>query len=98
MNLFYTEIHKKGMTMANIKTALSIPENTFKEVDALAREMKISRSRVYVLAVEEFIERRQNRKLIEKINAAHADGPDPNEARRLHQTLRTHRQIVENEW
>jgi metal-responsive CopG/Arc/MetJ family transcriptional regulator len=84
--------------MASIKTALSVPENIFRQVNELAREMNISRSRVFVLAVEEFIERRQNQRLIEKINAAYSDLPDQNEEKRLRQARRTHRQIVEHEW
>ncbi|HEX9617887.1 MAG TPA: ribbon-helix-helix protein, CopG family [Anaerolineales bacterium] len=84
--------------MANVKTALSVPEKIFEQVDALAREMNTSRSRVFVLAVEEFLERRKNRAMIEKINAAYPDAPDSNEERRLRQSRRTHRRIIENEW
>jgi metal-responsive CopG/Arc/MetJ family transcriptional regulator len=84
--------------MSNIKTALSVPENLFTQVNELAKEMNVSRSRVFVLAVEEFIERHQNRRLIEKINAAYSGALDVNEEIRLRQTRRIHRKILEQEW
>lgn len=56
--------------------------------------MKVSRSRLMALALEEFIRRHQNRQLLEKINAAYEDDPDEEEQdlyRRLH---RQHRKIA----
>src|SRR5262245_38325477 len=38
--------------MANIKTAISIPQPLFEQVEALTREMHISRSHLFTLAVE----------------------------------------------
>ena len=60
----------------SIKTALSLPRELFEQGDALAGEMHVSRSRLFSLALEEFIRRHQNRKLLERINAAYSDGPD----------------------
>ena len=54
--------------MASVKTAISIQELLFEQVDALASELNISRSRIFVLAVEEFIERYNNRQLLDEIN------------------------------
>jgi antitoxin MazE6 len=84
--------------MANVKTAVSLQKSLFEQVEALAGEMKVSRSRVFALALEDFIRRHQNRRLLERINVAYADTPDPAEQtlrRRLH---RHHRRIVEGEW
>jgi metal-responsive CopG/Arc/MetJ family transcriptional regulator len=84
--------------MASIKTGISIQETLFEQVDALARELQISRSRLFVLAVEEFIQRHQNRKLLEAINAAYDDLPDPEE-QALHREMRQqHRKLVEGQW
>lgn len=84
--------------MGNIKTAISLQKTLFEQVEAIAREMKISRSRFFVLAVEEFIQRYQNRQLLEKINDAYEDGADPSEQSRLQDMQRQHRRIVEGEW
>jgi metal-responsive CopG/Arc/MetJ family transcriptional regulator len=54
-----------------MKTAISIPEDLFQETDHIAHELNISRSRVITLALEEFIRRYQNKKLLEQINEAY---------------------------
>ena len=84
--------------MTSIKTAISIQEPLFEQVETLARELNISRSRVFVLAVEEFIQRHQNQQLLEEINQAYDDVPDTIEQLYLHKTRQHHRKIVEGEW
>jgi metal-responsive CopG/Arc/MetJ family transcriptional regulator len=84
--------------MANIKTAISLQKSLFEQVDSLARDMKVSRSRVFVLALEEFIRRYQNQQLLDKINQAYHDAPDPIEHKRLAKMRRPHRKVVEGEW
>jgi len=64
----------------------------------MAREMEISRSRLFVLAVEEFIERRRNQKLLQEINAAYDDMPDPAEQDVRRRMRHRHRELVEGEW
>lgn len=84
--------------MANVKTAISLQQSLFKQVDALAQELEISRSRLFVLAVEAFIQRYQNRQLLEAINEAYADLPGPEEQALRHQMRQQHRQMVEGQW
>jgi metal-responsive CopG/Arc/MetJ family transcriptional regulator len=85
--------------MATIKTAISLQEPLFEQVEALAREMKVSRSRVFVLALENFIRDYQDRLLFEKINKAFEDAPpDEAERKRLQDIRRHHRRLVEGEW
>lgn len=85
--------------MANIKTAISLPESLFAHVEKLAREMKVSRSRVFVLALESFVRDYQDRRLFDQINQAYQDEP-PTEAEqlRLKQIRRQHRRVVDGEW
>lgn len=84
--------------MRNTKTAISLQQDLFKQVDELARELEVSRSRLFVLAVEQFIERHRNRKLLAAINDAYDDVPDPEE-QALHESMRRqHRQMVEGQW
>jgi len=84
--------------MANVKTAISIQDSLFKEVEALASEMSISRSKLFALAVEEFIQRRGNRQLLQQINAAYDDAPDPGEREYQRRIKAQHRQLVEGQW
>jgi len=84
--------------MANIKTAISLKESLFEQVEALAQEMKVSRSRLFVLALEDYLRRHQNLQLLERINQAYCDAPDATEQKRLRKTRRQHRKIVEGTW
>ena len=65
--------------MASVKTAISMDDGLFKEADRLARQLRISRSRLFAQAVAEYIRRHQAEELIERISAAHEDFPDAEE-------------------
>jgi metal-responsive CopG/Arc/MetJ family transcriptional regulator len=84
--------------MVNVKTAISLPESLFEQAETLANEMKLSRSRLMALALEEFIRRHGNRQLLEKINAAYseADALDEEEEAILGSMRQSHRQIIES--
>ena len=84
--------------MTTIKTAVSLPQDLFERVDTLADELQISRSRLFGLALEEYLRRHRNQRLLEQINAAYAEGPDPSEQALLRRMRRSHRHIVEGEW
>ncbi|MBI5653318.1 MAG: hypothetical protein HZC40_23160 [Chloroflexi bacterium] len=84
--------------MENIKTAISLRKSLFDQAELIARKMQISRSHLFVLALEEYIRRQQNRDLLAQINAAYADEPDPAEKTLRRKARRTHRRIVEGEW
>jgi len=73
-------------------------QSLFEEVDALAQELEVSRSRLFVLAVEDFIQRHHNRRLLEAINEAYIDLPDSEERALRRQMRLQHRQMVEGEW
>jgi len=63
-----------------MKTAVSIPDEVFKEVERLARRMKISRSRLYSLALREYLARNAPDAITEAINQslkAIGDQSDP---------------------
>ncbi|MEW6664601.1 MAG: hypothetical protein AB1512_05200 [Thermodesulfobacteriota bacterium] len=84
--------------MENIKTAISLRKNLFEQAEDLARRMNISRSRIFVLAMEEYLRRHENRDLLERINEAYADDPDPAEKTLRSKSRRSHRRVVEGQW
>ena len=84
--------------MANIKTAISIPEALFEQVEMLARQAQISRSRLFVLAVEEFVRRYENQELLEAINRAYDDLPSPEEQAYRQRMRQKHRELVKGQW
>lgn len=83
--------------MARMKTAISIEESIFDEVNELAARMNKSRSELISIAVSEFIEHQKNRKLLEEINAAYDDGPDESEIKHQQAMKAKHRKLLENE-
>ena len=84
--------------MENVKTAVSIQKSVFEQAEDLARKMQVSRSRPFVLALEDYIRRQQNQELLAQINAAYADEPDPAEQSLRRKLKRQHRKVVEGEW
>ncbi|GEM_PF-180686 len=84
--------------MTHVKTAISLPKLLFERAESVAEEMKITPSHLMALALEEFISRRQNQQLLEKINAACAETPDREEQALRRSLIKQHRQIVGGEW
>ena len=84
--------------MENIKTAISIKKSLFTQANALARKMKVSRSRLFVLALEDFIREQENRDLLEKVNAVYADEPDESEKVLRRRMRQSYRRLVEGQW
>jgi len=84
--------------MANIKTAISIEKPLFEEVDALAQELEVSRSHLFGLAAREFVQRHKSQKLLDAINAAYDDVPDPDEQTLQRQMRSRHHELVKDQW
>ncbi|MBE3067581.1 MAG: hypothetical protein IMZ73_09170 [Chloroflexi bacterium] len=84
--------------MEYVKTAISVKKSLFEAADDLARQMKVPRSHLFVLALEEYIKRQQNRELLEKFNTAYADEPDPAELVLRDKSLKAYRETIEDEW
>lgn len=80
--------------MANIKTAISLQKALFDQVDALAREKKVSRSRLFVMALEDYLRREENRKLAKQLAEVYGE-PDPEQEALQRKMKRYHRRVVE---
>ena len=83
--------------MANVKTAISIEAPILEQVDMLAKDLNVSRSRVFAIAVQEFIQRHRNIKLLEALNEAYDDVPD-SESRLLSEMRPRHYRMVKDQW
>ena len=84
--------------MQAIKTAISIEKNLFDQAEIIARTMKVSRSKLFTIALQDFIEHQKNKEMLAQINAAYADEPDATEQALRRKARRQHRLIVEGEW
>ena len=80
-----------------IKIAVSLNESLFEAGETLARELKVSRSRLFAMALEDFMRRRESRRILAEINAAYEGEPDDQETT-LRERMRTqHRRVVKRE-
>jgi len=84
--------------MQAIKTAISIEKNLFDQAENIARTMKVSRSKLFVIALQDFIEHQKNKELLAQINAAYSDEPDTTEQTLRRKSRQQHRRIVGREW
>ena len=84
-----------------MKTAVSIEESLFREAEAWAGRLGISRSRLFAEAVREFVRRRENEELLRRLNEAHADGLDEEEQEHLDRMWAYQARLLDetgNEW
>ena len=56
--------------MSHVKTAISIDQELFADAEQIAHKIHISRSRLFELAVKDWLKQRKKELLIEQINAA----------------------------
>jgi len=83
--------------MPNIKTAISIEKPIFDQVNDLAKNLNISRSRLFVLAAKDFIQRHTNMELLQAINEACDDLPD-DDKKNVEKMRPRHLNMVKNQW
>ena len=85
--------------MAKVEIAICLQESLLAQAEELAYDLKVSRSRLFELALESFIQECQDRTLFEQINRACENvPPDEAEQRYLRQSLRLHRRLVKGNW
>ena len=64
---------------ATVKTAISVRQDLFRQSERLARRLHVTGSRLYSMALEEFLRRHDNEQLLARINAANEGFPDQEE-------------------
>jgi metal-responsive CopG/Arc/MetJ family transcriptional regulator len=84
--------------MPSVKTAISIEEPLYREMDSLAREMKVSRSSLFSRAVSEYLQNHKNWKLFEDLNRAYGNPPDTEEKNLIAKRRSRHRKLVRSQW
>ena len=81
-----------------MKTAISIEEQLLRRADKAAREMGLSRSRLFSRAVEEYLQERQRQQVREDLDKAYA-GDAPATSRRITSLLKTKlRSTIKDAW
>ena len=55
-----------------MKTAISLPDELFASVDALARKLRLSRSRLIAEALAEYVAKHRTARVTERLNAVYS--------------------------
>ena len=81
----------------SVKTAISMQEELFKEVNRLAEELHVSRSKLFVMAVQDYIKKNESKNLLSQINNAFSGYPDSEEIKIQSKMRQKHAKISERE-
>lgn len=80
-----------------MKTAVSIPDDTFQEADQLAQELGISRSELYARALRELLRQRREERITEALNRVYTKTTESKEERAFRQRA-ARRTLERSEW
>lgn len=69
--------------MVGMKTAVSLDDELLHEADEAARHMGLSRSRLFAVAIAEFLQRKKEEQMLAQLNEVYAEGMTPDEKRVL---------------
>jgi metal-responsive CopG/Arc/MetJ family transcriptional regulator len=56
-----------------MKTAISVPDDIFQEVDKLAKDHNCSRSEVFVIAVKQYLEKLKSQEILAALNMTYSE-------------------------
>jgi len=84
--------------MNTVKTAICLRKSLFEDAEVLARELKISRSSLFALALERFLRDHTAEALMKSLNEAYDDAPDAEERGFQQHMLRHERKMLEGQW
>ena len=54
-----------------VKTAVSIPDPIYHRAESAARRLRMSRSHLYSVAIEEYLQRHADAEIVERLNAVY---------------------------
>ena len=60
------------MKSSHIKTTISLPAGLLNQVDELASEMSVSRSRLFALAARLYLQHHENEKILRDLNVVYS--------------------------
>jgi hypothetical protein len=81
-----------------MKTAISIDDGLLQEADETARRMGLSRSRLFAMAVGDFLQRQRREQMLLRLNEVYGDGMEPGEKPLLKGIRAKVRRAVKERW
>ncbi|HAG82584.1 MAG TPA: hypothetical protein DCL61_15835 [Cyanobacteria bacterium UBA12227] len=55
-----------------MKTAISLPDSVFEEAEALAKELRLSRSELYTKALRAYLKKHNRHQILHKLNQVYS--------------------------
>lgn len=82
--------------MPGVKTAISIEKSLFDKAEKLAHDMNVSRSKLFSLAINDFLRKQENHLLLAQLNSVYGEDQDQEESLiQFHQEI--HKRIIDQE-
>jgi len=81
-----------------MKTAISIDDRLLHQADQTARRMGVSRSRLFALAVGDFLQRQRKEQMLLRLNEVYANDVERGDKRLLKQIKAKVRSTVKERW
>ncbi len=81
-----------------MKTAISMDDGILQEADKAARRMGLSRSRLFALAVGDFLRRQRREQMLLRLNEVYSKGREPAEKSLLAGIKAKTRRTVKDRW
>ena len=81
-----------------MKTAISIDDGLLREADETARLLGLSRSRLFAVAVSDFLQRQRQEQMLRRLNEVYANGTEPVEKGLLKGIKAKARRTVKERW
>jgi metal-responsive CopG/Arc/MetJ family transcriptional regulator len=83
--------------MPGVKTAISLNEELFSKVNQLADDLHISRSKVFTLAVQDYVKKQESQALLARLNEAYKDFPAEKDGKILKSMRSKQKKIIKKE-
>jgi metal-responsive CopG/Arc/MetJ family transcriptional regulator len=81
-----------------MKTAISLEDELLLEADRTARQMGVSRSRLFSIALEAYLRKRRNQEILGQLNKVYAGDPSLEERRTIAGVKRRFRSTIRDSW
>lgn len=83
--------------MPGVKTAISLDEELLIKVNRLSSDLHVSRSKVFTLAVQDYLKKQENQSLLAQLNEAYDDFPGEEEREISKAMQNKHNKMIEQE-
>jgi metal-responsive CopG/Arc/MetJ family transcriptional regulator len=81
-----------------MKTAISMDDGLLQEADDTARALGLTRSRLFALAVGDFLKRQRKEQILRRLNEVYAKPPSPAEKELLRRIKAKSGPVVKERW